>query len=81
VTEDGIINMKTRKHSHLSNERLKKDIMTLEDRARVLQMRIAEPKGFPTDDPVVDAISLKHLRCTLDEMYEELKQRQKPRVD
>lgn len=65
------------KYSELDDETLRRDVSSLEDRERVLEMRIARPRDFPTDDPAIDAISLKHLRDSLEPMRAELDRRRR----
>lgn len=67
--------MDQKKYGDLSDENLNREIMSLENRANVLEGRISRPKDYPTDDPAIDAISLKYIRQTLEEMHEEQKRR------
>lgn len=67
--------MDQKKYSDLSDEKLNRELMSLENRANVLEGRISRPKDYPTDDPAIDSISLKYIRQALEEMHEEQKRR------
>lgn len=69
--------MEQQKYSEFSDEELSREILSLQARANVLEGRIARPKDYPTDDPSVDAISLRFLKESLDEMHREQERRRR----